>query len=265
MPRFGRRVTAVAADLVDDVTGTFQFINNFLDQCGVPQEVLDKARAPYSGGGRLGYLERVLEELDDGHPDHLHRVLRELVARLYQRQLTEKLERISIALRERGFRVEDGAIIPTEILAEETQRTGDYLDELIARHADRLTVAVLQHHLQQHRDLYALGTSPGAAVVEARQFVEQLLRDIAVAIAADQGGSPDLTQPVRVRQYLRDATFFDQEELNRLVNGIYGYLSGAAHPGIADTSIGRLARAIFLNFGVYLLEKFQNYRMQRPT
>ena len=65
---------------------------------------------------------------------------------------------------------------------------------------------------------------------------------------------------MRVREYLRDQGFFDDDELKRLVEGVYGYLSEVgAHPGVTDVTMGRMARAIFLNFGVYLLEKLQAF------
>ena len=156
---------------------------------------------------------------------------------------------------------DDGRIRPREILAEESEQVGDYLDESIAANQSELSVETLRHHLQQHKTLYAQGTSPGAAAGQARQFIEQLLVDIARAIADVRGLDPDLSRPVLVRRFLKGQGFFDEDELRRLVEGVYGYLSEVgAHPGVTDVTMGRMARAIFPNFGVYLLEKFQTFR-----
>jgi len=258
--RFADRVVATAARLIDDATGTFTLIRNFLGECGVPGEVLSTSSG--GSGGRLGFLQRVLAALDEHDPDLLHVVLQELVSRLSGLRRWEEVNRLSAALRERGFDVtEDGKLRPSEILVDETEGIGDYLDDLITRNQDQLTLEGLRHHLEQHRTLYSQGTSPGAAAGQARQFIEQLLFDIATAIANERGHSPDLSRPVRVRKYLREQEFFHEDELRRLVEGVYGYLSEVgAHPGVTDTTIGRMAHVVFLNFGVYLLEKFQAFR-----
>lgn len=260
MTRFGTRVTATAAAMIDNVTGTFTLVDNLLNQSGVPGDILASCHRG-GRGGRVGYLERVLDRLDEEDPTRLQVVLQELISRLNQGQRLSQIDRMSAALRERGFELTDDARIhPIEILAEESEETDDYLDELIATNQNHLTINILRHHLDQHRNLYAQGTSPGAATGEARQFVEQLLVDIARAIADARSHVPNLSRPVRVREYLQDQGFFDEDELKRLVVGVYGYLSEVgAHPGVTDVAMGRMARAIFLNFGVYLLEKFQAF------
>lgn len=245
--------------MIDDVSGTFTLIYNFMGECGVSDEVLaDSARG---GGGRLGFLDRVLRTLNEDDPDRLHVVLQELVFRLDQRGSVGETSQLNSALRENGFEVaSDGRIRPTEILDGETEQLGDYLDELLAANQGRLTIETLRYHLAQHRTLYAQGTAPGAAAGAARQFIEQLLTDIASAIALARGEKPNLSRPVLVRNYLRDQEFFSADELKRLVEGIYGYLSEVgAHPGVTDVTAGRMARIVCLNFGVYLLEKFQAF------
>ena len=115
----------------------------------------------------------------------------------------------------------------------------------------------MRHHLGLHRDLYADGT-PGPATSEARQVIEQILEDIANGIASKRDDIPNLDRPWKVRNYLEDQGFFDKDEKEKLVVGIYGYLSEVgSHPGVADTSMGRMAHVILLNFAVYLLEKFE--------
>ena len=119
-----------------------------------------------------------------------------------------------------------------------------------------LTFETLRYHLQQHRALYAQGTSPGAAAAQPRQFIEQLLTRDCQGPRSASG-----PQPPGARQgFLKEEGFFDEDELKRLVEGVYDYLSEVgAHPGVTDVTMGRMARAILLNFGVYLLKKFQAF------
>ena len=260
MVRFGPRVIARAAQMIEDVTGTFTLIGNYLDACGVPSSV--QTDAGYSYGGRLGHLGRVLQYLDENQPDRVTTVLEELISGLNSRQRHERIEQLDEALRERGFSIdEDGKVRPLDILVEEVQEVSDYLDDLISRNQEYLTTAVIKHHLKQHRDLYSEGAAPSPATSEARQVIEQILKDIAKAVASDNAENPDLDRPYKVRNYLTTAGFFDEDEKNRLVIGIYGFLSEVgSHPGVADSSMGRMAHVVLLNFAVYLLEKLQRTR-----
>lgn len=267
MPRFGSRVESIAADQIDGVTGTFRLVENFLSQCGVPPEILSRANAHTGSGGRLGYLERVLDDLDANDPDRLLVVLNDLSNRLIGLSRIPQVAKLDSALQEVGFTIgEDGRVRPTEILREESEQAGDYLDELISENHAYLTVDTLKHHLHQHRILYAQGTAPGAATGEARQFVEQLLLDVAAAVASRLGHEPNLSQPWRVRQYLQDQGFFSKDEREKLIDGVYGYLSGVgSHPGIPDHSMARMAHVILLNLGVYLVEKLAAWMHARDS
>ena len=256
MPRFGSRVTAIATRLTDEVTGTFTLIDNFLRESGVPDGILTST----SGSrGRVGFLQGVFSKLDQEDPDRFHRVLEGLIQRLRRRP--GDIESLNSALRESGYEIHDnGTVHSTEILAGDTSQVVDYLDELLAVNKVDLDIDVLRHHLEQHRTLYGQTTAPGAAAGEARQFVEQLLLDVAHAIAEARNQEPNLARPVLVRVYLREQGFFDEDEAKRLVDGVYGYLSEVgSHPGVTDVTMGRMARVVFLNFAVYVLEKFREF------
>ena len=259
MALFGERLVAIGAYLIDETTGTFATADNFLSKCGVSGELRQEHRP--GPGGRLGYLTRILEKLDEEDANRLQVVLQELAAQLRQLDRSKGIESLKDALLAIGFELaDDGRINPSEILTEETEEVGDYLDELIKANEDSLDVTTLRHHLDQHRSLYGQGTSPGAAAGEAREFTEQLLADIANAIAEVRNHTPNLKRPFLVRDYLQKEKFFSEDERKRLVDGVYGFLSEVgAHPGIKDTTMGRMARIVFLNFGVYLLEKFQAF------
>jgi len=258
MVRFGSRVVARGATLIENVTGTFQTIEVFLSASGVHDEVLTESRG---AGGRLGFIQRVLGILDEDNPDRMNVVLEELISRLDAHGRYEEIEQLDEALKEQGFQVTDEQTVRSvNILVEEDQEVSDYLDDLITKNQEHLTVEVVRHHLAQHRELYAGGT-PGPATSEARQVIEQILEDIANGIASERDETPNLNQPWRVRNYLEDQGFFDNDEKEKLVVGIYGYLSEVgSHPGVADTSMGRMAHVILLNFAVYLLEKFERSR-----
>ena len=70
MVRIGPKVVARAVPMIDDVTGTFTLIGNFLNAYGVPSNVQRDAGNQY--GGRVGHLGRVLQDLDENEPDRFN-------------------------------------------------------------------------------------------------------------------------------------------------------------------------------------------------
>lgn len=209
MARFGPRVIALSAQMIEGVAGTFILIGNFLNSCGIPPEV--QTDAGYKYGGRIGHLERVLYDLDENQPDRFTAVLQQLIRDLRKRRADEQVNQLEEALKERGFLVsDDQKVRPADNLVDEDQGASDYLDELISRNQKYLTRDVIVHHLEQHWNLYSEGTSPGAATNEARQVIEQILEDIANTIATSRDENPDLDRPVKVRNYLTAREFFDE-------------------------------------------------------
>jgi len=158
-----------------------------------------------------------------------------------------------------GFVVGNGALAPDVPQAEENKTA---LEVLVERHRDNLEVTTLTHHLKENIDLFRQGKWD-SSISHARNFVEQLLGDIARAVAQVRSENPNLRRPVQVREYLQNAGFFDEAEKRKLTDGVYGYFSEeGSHPGISTQSASRVCMHILWAFAYYLLEKFENWEAQ---
>jgi hypothetical protein len=161
---------------------------------------------------------------------------------------------LQAALIRDGFVSSGEEIVPEESLAAE-QKTA--LEQLVEKHAQCLVTRTLLHHLHDAEELFRL-EKWDASVGQSRNFVEQLLTDIAHYTANQRHESPDLSRPVRVRDYLRQAGFFDEGERRKLVDGVYGYFSEeGSHPGIGHQSTARVCLSILWTFGFDVLEKLE--------
>ena len=163
------------------------------------------------------------------------------------------------ALIKDGFVVEDASIAEDVPVAKENRTS---LELLLRRHSADLDIKTLSHHLKENIELFRQ-EKWDSSISHARNLVEQLLKDIAKAIAAKRKENPDLNKPILVRQYLHQAGFFDSAEKNKLADGIYGYFSEqGSHPGISDQSSARVCMHILWAFGYYVLEKFEEWKKQ---
>lgn len=161
------------------------------------------------------------------------------------------------ALLRDGFVLDSGGIAADENLA--TEHKGA-LAALVNNHAANLDRQTLLHHLREAEELFRL-EKWDSSISHARKFVEQLLSDIAQHIAKVRCVTPDLSRPVKVRDYLQQSFFFDQDERKKLVDGVYGYFSGeGSHPGIGVQSTARVCLSILWNFGYYVLEKLSSLK-----
>ena len=153
-----------------------------------------------------------------------------------------------------GFIVEDG-IISAGPVATAKERTA--LEIMIERNSC-LSRETLRYHLKENHDLYAL-QKWNASIGQARNFTEQLLHDIAEHSAEERGDHPDLSKPVKVRDYLEIVEFLEENERKKLIDGLYGYLSGeGSHPGISEHRVAQICRIICLSVGQYLIEKLEH-------
>jgi hypothetical protein len=152
----------------------------------------------------------------------------------------------------------DGFVEANQELVAEESRAIEHktaLEQLVNKLATNLTAPTLQHHLREAEQLFRLDKWD-SSIGQARNFVEQLLTDIAGAISKSRHETPDLTKPVLVRNYLEDCGFFDETERKKLVDGVYGYFSNeGSHPGISNQSTARVCLSVLWTFGFYLLEK----------
>ena len=112
----------------------------------------------------------------------------------------------------------------------------------------------VENHLNRSAQEY--GRDNNNSMTNSRQALEQILRDIADTTA-------NARQDVRpanegIRDYLEEVGFLTREE-KRGISGVYGFLSGAAHPGVVDEEAARLGRNFALGACHYALQKFAQW------
>lgn len=245
MATLSRSTLGVAIDCIEGWTRTS--IEKFFYQLDVPDELV-------TGESKLKLVLNVFRGLEQlGRHDLLERIIFETSESLQGDNWTWLQE----ALMKDGFVSADGRLAP-DVPQADQNRTA--LEVLVEQHSSSLDGETLNHHLKDNIDLFRQGKWD-SSISHARNFVEQLLSDIARAIAEQTNESPELKRPVLVRQYLQDAGFFDEAERRKLVEGVYGYFSAeGSHPGISDQSAARVCMHILWAFSYYVLEKFSDWR-----
>ncbi len=139
------------------------------------------------------------------------------------------------------------------------------IEVLLGKYSGTLKTDVLIHHLKESEDEFRQAKWD-ASIGQARKFVEQLLSDIALTASKARSETPDLGKPVKVRDYLQKAGFFDDDERKKLIDGVYGFFSDeGAHPGISTQSAARICLSILWSFGFYVLEKFESWQEKGYT
>src|ERR1700693_5378409 len=121
----------------------------------------------------------------------------------------------------------------------------------ILRETGLPNVQTVENHL--NRSAHEYGRDNNNSITNSRQALEQILRDIADQTADARGEARPVNE--RIRDYLEEAGFLIREE-KRGIGGVYGFLSGAAHPGIIDEEAARLGRNFALGACHYVLQKF---------
>lgn len=224
-------------------------IDHFLYELDIPNELA-------VGDSKTRLLLNVFQGLEEWEENDL---LRKVVFATLERLTHESYRSLKAALQMDGF-VVDGEAIAEDVPVAEENRTS--LEMLLNRHSEELDVETLTHHLKENIDLFRQ-EKWDSAIGHARNFVEQLLKDIAIAIAGNKNENPDLRRPVTVREYLQTCGFFDEAEKRKLVDGIYGYFSEeGSHPGISEQSTARVCMHILWAFAYYILEKFEDWKQQ---
>jgi hypothetical protein len=228
-------------------TRSWEQLNHFLELRGVPIGMLTQQ----TFSSKLGMLRTVLKELVN---DDQTAIIREIVEVSYAEMDWAKKENLEAALNADGFTITDGKLQAGSVALSKERSA---LEVLIERNAV-LTKDVLLHHLNQIHELYSDGKWD-ASIGQGRNFIEQLLKDIAVHRAMVRKEKPDLSKPVLVREYLVHSHFLEDHERKRLIDGVYGYLSEeGSHPGISDQRISYICRVICLMIGQYLAEKMEH-------
>lgn len=220
------------------------------------EKILYDAEIPYQffgGSSKTELLLGVIRHLED-RQDHEKLFV---LMKFAMKRLPEDAKRIlQEALMRDGFVDAGEEIVPEESFASEHKTA---LEQLIEKHAKHLDAPTLLHHLHDAEELFRI-EKWDASVGQSRNFVEQLLTDIARHTATRRRESPDLSRPARIRDYLEHSGFFDQGERRKLVDGIYGYFSEeGSHPGIGHQSTARVCLSMLWTFGYYVLEKFETW------
>ena len=223
-------------------------IDHFLEKHGVPSELfVDRPQS----SSKLALLRNVFRNLRENESTPILKEIAEALLRdtsFSQGDLFEK------ALREDGFIIEEGILLAGPVSTTE-ERTA--LEIMIERNSC-LTRKILLHHLKENHDLYTL-EKWAASIGQARNFIEQLLLDIARHIAGQHEDLPNIDKPVKVRDYLEDVKFFGKNERKKLIDGVYGYFSDeGSHPGISEQRAAQVCRIICLTLGQYLIEKLEH-------
>lgn len=243
MALLSRKTCSILAESLDTRLSRTSIEKLFYD-AEVPNHLL-------SGSNKMALILSVFRHLEDhGDYDRLFGIVKMALPRLQ----TEDRRILSAALLRDGFVVGEGAdVVPDEDLSVKHKSA---LERLVSQHSDKLTANVLLHHLSQAEEFFRL-EKWDASIGQSRNFVEQLLTDIARYGSTSRHEFPDLSRPVKIRDYLQQLGFFDEAERKKLVDGVYGYFSEeGAHPGIGKHSTARVCLSVLWNFGFYVLEKF---------
>lgn len=222
-------------------------IELFLYELEIPDELNE-------GDSKKKLLLNVFQGLEE---QERHDLLHTIVFTTVRRLSGDCLLWLKDSLLRDGF-VVDGEVIAEDVPIAEDNRTS--LELLVDRNAEDLDTTTLIHHLEESMDLFRQ-EKWDSSIHHARNFIEQLLKDIAGTIATHNNETSDFNQAVKVRNYLEHVGFFDQPERKKLVDGVYGYFSGeGSHPGISAQSVARVCMHILWAFSYYILEKFEDWK-----
>lgn len=199
----------------------------------------------------LGVFQTLDKEQDQ---DKIQELISELLKGWLRDNHRKELEQ---ALLRDGFVVSNSSVIDAEPDIEERQSA---VIALIRKYESDFDCDTLTHHLTECEDLFHQGKWD-SSISHCRNFVEQLVSDIATNIATAKNDTPNLSQPRLVRDYLLKVAFFDESEKKKLVDGVYGYFSEqGSHPGISTQSAARVSKSILLAFAFYTLEKYDAWK-----
>jgi hypothetical protein len=250
MPTLSRKTIGVAMRLIERWPRTT--IERFLFENDVADSLIE-------GSSKGDLLLRVFRTLDRLESYTL--TLRLVEDALLKLQPSDRPQ-LEQALFRDGFVSVGGRVIDAEPQLADTRTA---VEVLLDRYPSDFTLETLKHHWRETVELFRQERWD-SSVGHCRNFVEQLLSDTARTIASSRSATPDLSRPVRVREYLEQVGFFDRGERTRLVDGVYGYFSEeGSHPGISTQSAARVSGSIMASFALYVLEKHDAWRRGELT
>ena len=165
---------------------------------------------------------------------------------------------LNVAVELDGYSISGGRLLRAESEANEIAEERGELSTLYAK-LQLGSPDVVLHHLRLSEEEY-LGSRWGGCIVNSRQYLEQILADVAEAWSKRPGSqpAPDTTKPVKVREYLRAQQLWDQSEFEAF-SRFYGLLSGTgAHPGMPEKDQARIFRRLSLAMSQFALLRYES-------
>lgn len=206
------------------------------------------------GGNRVNRIMGVFKRYEGANDTQM---LTQLLESAMLRMRNESRQELQEALGRDGFVFVNGDLVDSEPQSQENRSA---MEAILQKHAGDVDVDTLKHHLRESINLFRQ-EKWDSSISHCRNFVEQLLSDIAGCIAASRSETPSLSRPAQVRDYLESTGFFDPAERKKLVDGVYGYFSEeGSHPGISSQSAARVSNSILSSFGLYLVEKLDSWK-----
>lgn len=246
MALLSRKTCSELIELLDSPLMTRAKIEKLFYESEIPNHLL-------GGSNKTELLLNVFRQLED-QQDYERLLI--LVQTALKHLPDDARRKLQVSLMRDGFVSSGEEIVPEESFAVEHKSA---LAQLVEKHANCLKTSILLHHLQNAEELFRL-EKWDASVGQSRNFVEQMLTDIAHLTAKERQETPDLSRPVKIRDYLQQSGFFDEGERKKLVDGVYGYFSEeGSHPGIGHQSTARICLSILWTFGFYVLEKLETW------
>jgi hypothetical protein len=213
------------------------------------------------GGATRQALERQIDELNQTNDPRILALFEDLLShRQYYRSSVSPRYDFDVPyddllrfLQLDGWEFSNDALRRTEPLTVNLQAEEDVL--IVSLRGSGLpNTAVIETHLRRSAEEY--GRDNNNSMTNSRQALEQVLRDVAQQTATARGDRAPASE--QVRDYLEQSGFLTREE-KRGVSGAYGFLSGGAHPGIADEEAARLGRNFSLGACHYVIQKYRRW------
>lgn len=149
------------------------------------------------------------------------------------------------------------ALLPVESVTNEQQEEDRVT--LLVKHSGLQDGTVILKHIHEAHDLFVRGNDH-STIGEARSFVQALIDGMSEetnAYGNHTRGYPGGT--ANRMDYLRDVGFFTADE-REAVGSAWRFLSAGSHPGIPSRDEARIALILSLEFGLFLLLKFENWK-----
>jgi hypothetical protein len=174
--------------------------------------------------------------------------------------LTPLGEPVTRSLELDGFRVNERTLdlVPLNSIVSEREEE-DRVTRLV-KQSGLSNEEVILSHVRDARDLFLQGKDH-ASIGEGRNFVQALIDEIGAVTNAQGGHSIGFPTGTANRlNYLEDVGYFTTDE-KAAFGSAWGFLSAGSHPGIPSRDEARIGLILSLEFGVLLLLKLSNWKV----